>query len=59
MDKISREQVEKVWEECRYADYNGVCRKLSGNGEIIYCIEGPCPYDMPGEMRDDGAHIKP
>lgn len=25
---------------CRYADANGVCSKLSGNGEIIYCVEG-------------------
>lgn len=30
--------------KCRYADDNGVCSKLSGNGEIIYCVEGPCPY---------------
>lgn len=34
--------------KCRYADDNGVCSKLSGNGEIIYCIEGP--YDMPEEV---------
>ena len=26
--------------KCRYADGNGVCSKLSGNGEIIYCVEG-------------------
>ena len=43
---------------CRYADANGVCSKLSGNGEIIYCVEGPCPY-MFEEVRDDGAHIEP
>ena len=30
--------------KCRYADDNGVCSKLSGNGEISYCVEGPCPY---------------
>ena len=30
--------------QCRYADGDGVCSKLSGNGEIIYCVEGPCPY---------------
>lgn len=35
--------------KCRYADNNGVCSKCSGNGEIIYCVEGPCPYDMPME----------
>lgn len=45
--------------KCRYADDNGVCSKLSGNGEIIYCMEGPCPYDFPEEVRDDGAHIEP
>lgn len=45
--------------KCRYADANGVCSKCSGNGEIIYCVEGPCPYDLPEEVRDDGAHIKP
>lgn len=45
--------------KCRYADDNGVCSKCSGNGEIIYCIEGPCPYDLPEEVRDDGAHIEP
>lgn len=39
--------------KCRYADDNGVCSKLSGNGEIIYCIEGPCPYDMPEEVRNE------
>lgn len=39
--------------KCRYADANGVCSKLSGNGEIIYCVEGPCPY-MFEEVRDDG-----
>ena len=39
--------------KCRYADDNGVCSKCSGNGEIIYCVEGPCPY-MFEEMRDDG-----
>lgn len=33
--------------KCRYADDDGVCSKCSGNGEIIYCVEGPCPYDMP------------
>ena len=45
--------------KCRYADGDGVCSKCSGNGEIIYCVEGPCPYDMPEEVRDDGAHIEP
>ena len=45
--------------KCRYADDDGVCSKLSGNGEIIYCVEGPCPYDMPKGVRDDGAHIEP
>lgn len=40
--------------KCRYADANGVCSKCSGNGEIIYCVEGPCPYDLPEEVRDDG-----
>ena len=30
--------------KCRYADDNGVCSKCSKNGEIIYCVEGPCPY---------------
>lgn len=35
--------------KCHYADDNGVCSKCSGNGEIIYCVEGPCPYDMPME----------
>lgn len=39
--------------KCRYADDNGVCSKCSENGEIIYCIEGPCPY-MFEEARDDG-----
>lgn len=39
--------------KCRYADDNGVCSKLSGNGEIIYCVEGPCPYDFPEEVRDE------
>lgn len=39
--------------KCRYADANGVCSKCSGNGEIIYCVEGPCPYDLP-EEDDDG-----
>lgn len=37
--------------KCRYADDNGVCSKCSGNGEIIYCIEGPCPYDMPEDVQ--------
>ena len=45
--------------KCRYADDDGVCDKLSGNGEIIYCVEGPCPYDMPEGVWDDGAHIEP
>ena len=44
--------------KCRYADANGVCSKCSGNGAIIYCVEGPCPY-MFEEVRDDGAHIEP
>lgn len=44
--------------KCRYADGDGVCSKLSGNGEISYCVEGPCPY-MFEEVRDDGAHIEP
>lgn len=44
--------------KCRYADGDGVCDKCSANGEIIYCVEGPCPY-MFEEARDDGAHIKP
>ena len=39
--------------KCRYADDNGVCSKCSGDGEIIYCVEGPCPY-MFEEVRDDG-----
>lgn len=39
--------------KCRYADYNGVCSKLSWNGEIIYCVEGPCTYDMPEEVQDE------
>lgn len=39
--------------KCRYADDNGVCSKCSKNGEIIYCVEGPCPY-MFEEVRDDG-----
>lgn len=39
--------------KCRYADDNGVCSKCSANGEIIYCVEGPCPY-MLEEARDDG-----
>ena len=26
--------------KCRYADDNSVCSKCSGNGEIIYCVEG-------------------
>lgn len=39
--------------KCRYVDDNGVCSKCSGNGEIIYCVEGPCPY-MFEEVRDDG-----
>ena len=30
--------------QCRYADGDGVCSKCSSNGEIIYCVEGPCPY---------------
>lgn len=41
--------------KCRYADDNGVCSKCSGNGEIIYCVEGPCPY-MFEEARDDGKN---
>ena len=44
--------------KCRYADDNGVCSKCSKNGEIIYCVEGPCPY-MFDEVRDDGTHIEP
>lgn len=39
--------------KCRYADGDGVCDKCSENGEIIYCVEGPCPY-MFEEARDDG-----
>lgn len=39
--------------KCRYADGDGVCDKCSANGEIIYCVEGPCPY-MFEEVRDDG-----
>lgn len=39
--------------KCRYADDNGVCSKCSGNGEIIYCVEGPCPYDLPEEVKDE------
>ena len=39
--------------KCRYADDNGVCSKLNGNGEIIYCVEGPCPYDLPEEVKDE------
>lgn len=30
--------------KCRNADANGVCSKCSGNGAIICCVEGPCPY---------------
>ena len=41
--------------KCRYADANGVCSKCSGNGEIIYCVEGPCPY-MFEEVLDDGKN---
>lgn len=44
--------------KCHYADDNGVCSKCSKNGEIIYCVEGPCPY-MFDEVRDDEAHIEP
>lgn len=43
--------------KCRYADDNGVCSKCSGNGEIIYCVEGPCPY-MFEEVLDDGTVSK-
>ena len=39
---------------CRYADANGVCSKLSGNGVINYCVEGMCPYLFDEEVRDDG-----
>ena len=39
--------------KCRYADDNGVCSKCSKNGEIIYYVEGPCPY-MFEEVLDDG-----
>lgn len=39
--------------KCRYADDNGVCSKCSANGEIIYCVEGPCPYDLSEEVKDE------
>ena len=41
--------------KCRYAGNDGVCSKCSANGEIIYCVEGPCPYDMPKGVRNDGT----
>ena len=38
---------------CRYADANGVCSKLSGNGVINYCVEGMCPYLFYEEVQGD------
>lgn len=48
-----REQTPGPTVKCRYVYGDNICERYSGNGEIFYCVEGPCPY-MFEEARDDG-----
>ena len=31
---------------CIYRTQNGVCKKFSVNGDVSYCVEGPCPDEI-------------
>lgn len=48
-----REQTPGPTVKCRYVYGDNICERYSGNGEIVYCVEGPCPYDMPEEVRNE------
>lgn len=37
-----REQTPGPTVKCRYVYGDNICERHSGNGEIVYCVEGPC-----------------
>ena len=32
---------------CIHYKHDGVCAKYSANGDLSYCVQGPCPDETP------------